>query len=53
MSNGRPAHFHYGSSFYGPGAKENVNSLTEKTDVSGWAWYSGKFKEVVSHGHGK
>ena len=53
MDNGRPQNHNYGSIFCSQGVKLNVDSLTELTDVSGWADYSGQWQEGVSHGNGK
>ena len=36
MENGRPAHNSYHTQFYNNGSKAHVESLKNKTDVSGW-----------------
>jgi hypothetical protein len=36
MENGRPAHNSYLTQFYNNGSKAHVESLKNKTDVSGW-----------------
>ncbi len=53
MQNGRPAENGYGTYFNGQGYKKYVYSLTEKSDVSGWQFYSGQFSNSFLHGYGK
>ena len=42
MENGRPAQNSYLTSFYNNGCKQHVESLKNKTDVSGWYCFSGQ-----------
>jgi hypothetical protein len=54
MKNGRPADGGFGSFFYRQGDRINVNSLTEKSDVSGWQHLSGQLsRNGFCHGIGK
>ena len=51
MENGRPAHNSYHTRFYKNGSKAHVESLKNKTDVSGWETFSGQIdKERRSNG---
>ncbi len=54
LKDGRPYEGSFGSYFYPQGFTEHVNSLTEKSYVSGWQCYSGLFSiNALSHGESK
>jgi hypothetical protein len=53
MHNGRPGEKEHGTYFYPQGHTKNVNSLKEKSDVSGLQWYSGQWENTLRHGEGK
>jgi hypothetical protein len=54
MKDGRPGEGSFGSYFYRQGWTGHVNSLTEKSDVSGWQEYSGQLStNALMHGEGK
>ncbi len=53
MHNGRPGEKEYGTYFHSQGNTNYVNSLKEKSDVSGLQFYSGQWENAVWHGQGK